>query len=144
MSKETWKKQSGVFRLIGMDFMMDQEFNLWFIESNYGPQLPKLLEERWHFMEVLIRDLFEIEYALLRSRMLRIRMFLKKVLGENSIQNLTGNIDSLKKQFSEVNIDRFETEFPLRDTNTFQKIIDLNFGENIEGYMYVLDDSCFN
>ena len=142
MSNHIWKQQSGVFRLIGMDFMMDEDLNLWFIESNYGPQLPKLLEERWHFMEVLIRDLFEIQYALLRSRMMRVRTFLKKILGEN-IQDPSYDIESIKKQFSEVNIDRFEEDFPLSKTNTFQKIIDLNLGENTEGYMNILDGSCF-
>ena len=37
MSKDLYLKESNVFELFGLDFMLDDDLNLWFIECNASP-----------------------------------------------------------------------------------------------------------
>ena len=137
------EERSGIFRLMGFDFMMDQNLDLWFIEANPAPQLDQILTERSNFMRKMLRDASEILYALLRSRMLRVRRFIIEFLDEHVIPNNYFDLEKIQKRFKKVNRDGFEPEFIISPENEFSKVMDLSLGENNEGYMGLLDDSCF-
>jgi len=76
MAEKHLFKHSGVFELYGMDFIMDETLNLWFIETNESPDLIATNPDNNGFMRKILIDLVEIQYSYLRSRMRRILKFI--------------------------------------------------------------------
>lgn len=58
-------KHPGVFELFGLDFMLDTNLNLWYLECNLTPAISQTSEEKSKINTKLIEDIVDIEYALL-------------------------------------------------------------------------------
>mmetsp|Transcript_17508 Transcript_17508/g.15366 ORF Transcript_17508/g.15366 Transcript_17508/m.15366 type:complete len:213 (-) Transcript_17508:236-874(-) len=88
-------KNSNVFEMFGLDFMIDDEFHLWFIESNWSPQFDLYNDQ---FMVPMLTDLINIQLAYQRSRMKRV---------VNVIKNMTNYINKT----GDKDINKFKQEF---------------------------------
>jgi hypothetical protein len=54
----------GVFELYGVDFLLDEDLNLWFLEINRSPAMMATTPRKAEILENLIQGLIEIELAL--------------------------------------------------------------------------------
>lgn len=144
MSLPFFQKSSGQFRLMGVDFMLDTNGNLWFIEANTTPQLVQVLKYRHQFMLQMLRDTFQIQYAYFHSRMKRIRIFVQDAIKEYKDKGEEWDKVALKEKFKIANMDLMDEEFEIKTQNSWKKIVDMSGGKKEEeGYMGNLDSSCF-
>ena len=118
MSSDAFWNQSNVYELHGLDFMLDDNLNLWFIESNPNP----LLAVKQALIGRMITDLFEIQYAYYRSRMKRVLEVIRKMEAES----VDGEFDYEKwKGVYQLAVkNRLEPEFKVSEKNTFTLILD--------------------
>jgi hypothetical protein len=140
LSGHAFWKQSNVYEMFGLDFMLDDELNLWFIECNASPQLIGTNELKTNFLVKMLKDLFEIQYGLYRSRMKRVLAVVKKM---NVDATELGNIDyeNFREEYALAAKNRFEPEYEISPDNTFKLIMD----ENLSGsaaYMDILEPEC--
>lgn len=143
MAKDNLLKSSSVYELYGVDFMLDRDLNLWFIEANAGPSFDGYSKPMEKFIVKMLADHFEIVHGLLKSRMKRIVVFVNKMILENLV-NENGEIKDLmvrRKEFEKVIMNRFEKEFEPKITNGFSKIIDENLG-GVEVYSGLVSSQC--
>jgi len=138
-SKAFWKG-SNVYEMFGLDFMLDDQLNLWFIECNSSPQLIGTNEYKTQFLIKMLRDLFEIQYAYYRSRMTRFMDIIRRMQGET--QN-TRNVDYTRWriEYAEAAKNRLEPGYSLSKNNGFVKIMDENLS-GPEAYFGNLADEC--
>jgi len=72
MSQDGYFQKSSVFELFGVDFIIDDNLDVWFIEANTMPLLQGFTVGTTRLMNQMLVDTFEIVQKLLRSRMKRI------------------------------------------------------------------------
>jgi len=140
MAEESFYKSSSVFEMYGLDFVMDENLNIFLIECNASPQLIGTSQKKTDFLTNMLRDLFEIEYAYLRSRMKRVHKFIQ----EMEIKTLLGqtlDYSILRKEFDQVNMNKLEPEFTISENSTFVKIVDKNLPPQ-SAYFSHIDDQC--
>ena len=65
MNEKYLLKHPGVFELVGFDFLMDTNFNLWFIEANLSPQISGTSEEKKELNSKLSKGILDLEFGLL-------------------------------------------------------------------------------
>jgi len=142
MSGYAFWPESNVYEMFGLDFMLDDQLNLWFIECNASPQLIGTNEYKSKFLIKMLTDLFEIEYGLYRSRMKRVLEVLKTIKVDSVS---TGYIDYAlyKEAYRAAMVNRFEPEYEPSKDNTFELIMDLG-KSGPEAYFGNLDDECAN
>ena len=140
MSHKSFLKHSGVFEMFGLDFLLDEHLNLWFIECNASPQLIGTSELKTQFLTNMLTDIFEIQFAYLRSRMRRIHKFLERFFKET--ENAS-HIDweSWREHFKKINQNKLDPEFKLRDNLTFTLIMDKS-KKGADGYFGLIDSDC--
>ena len=139
------EQRSGTFRIMGFDFMLDDKMNLWFIEANTSPQITQLESHRSQFTEVMYRDALEIEFAYLRSRVDRLREFVRIASLKYKEKQDNWDKEKLRKMFETANKERLEDGYAISKTNGWEKIIDLSLeGREEVGYLGNLHSSCFN
>jgi len=123
MSEHAFMKHSGAFEMFGLDFLLDEHLNLWFIECNASPQIIGTSPEKTTFLTKLITDVFEIQYAYLRSRFKRIQKFMAE-LHQNILVDEKVNKAKVAKKFEAINRNKLEPEFPISKGNEFKLIMD--------------------
>jgi len=92
----------------------------------------------------MLTDMFEIQYAYLRSRWRRIQIFVQKFHKQISNEG-TSSIDLKvwKAEFDYINQNRLEPEFTISENNTWQKIMDKNIPGK-DAYMGFIQDECID
>jgi len=135
MSSDFFWKQSNVYGLFGLDFMLDDKFNLWFIEGNPNPQLIATSEFLGELLNELLRSLFEIEYGLYRSRMKRVLNLIQQV------QQSQSDFSNYKKEYQEASLNRFEPEYIPQPGNSFTLVMDESLPKS-KAYFGNLDLKC--
>lgn len=55
----------GVYELFGVDFMFDDDLNLWFLEVNRSPAMQATTQEKGRIQSKMTQDILEIELTLL-------------------------------------------------------------------------------
>jgi len=126
-----WKKSS-VSELFGVDFMMDDNLNLWFIEANSGPLIEGWDKKTRKFFDKLLGDAMEISVGLLQSRTKRIINYINELIAEKDILSYTNEGLELKdleerlKEFKKISKNYFEPEFEPSPDNEFQPVVDEN------------------
>jgi Tubulin-tyrosine ligase family. len=128
--------------MFGLDFILDDDLNLWFIECNASPQLIGTNEEKTIFLTTMLRDLFEIQYAYLRSRMARVQKFMAKFQAD-AISGKEMDIDAYRKEFSKINSNYLEPNFPISPNNSFTLIMDKNL-KGTDAYFGHLAPECID
>jgi len=125
MSAHAFWNQSNVYEMFGLDFMLDEDLNLWFIECNSSPQLIGTNEYKTNFLVKMLEDLFEIQYSFYRSRMKRLLNLLKKI---NQQAEREGRIRTFKwkKAYAKISANKLEPEYQLSPDNSFKLIMDLS------------------
>jgi len=138
MTKETYWKGSNVYALQGADFMLDDNMNLWFIESNPSPLMSGTT--KWKIYLSVVRDHFEVQYAYLKSRMKRALQVIKDMQAEAA---KTGQVDYSKwtDEFQDALRNRLEPEFAISPENSWVKIVDENY-EGAGAYMDYITPDC--
>lgn len=137
MTKGHFPKKSNTWELYGVDFMLDDNLNLWFIECNIGPVIKASSEEKGEFLKKMFKDAFEIVTAQLRSRMKRVIKFINFLTTERFIfvnpekpdEFMMENLGEHKKIYNEIIRNRIEPEFEISPENSWIKIID----ESLQG-----------
>jgi len=131
-----WKK-SNVYELHGLDFMLDENLQLWFIECNPNPLLdgvkPKLISR-------MLNDMFEIQYALYRSRMARILNVMKK-MHQETVESQKANVVQWKKEYQAADKNRIDMEFAISKENTWKLIMDGNL-KGSKAYFGHVSEEC--
>jgi len=140
MSEKSFFKQSNVFEMYGLDFMLDDQLNLWFIECNSSPQLIGTNAYKTEFLKKMLIDMFEIEYKYFRSRMKRAFAVVEK-LNERLLSNQDANISDLKKLYKQEIKNRLEPEYEINKDNSFKLILDRNL-KGKDAYFGLLDEAC--
>jgi len=142
MTGHAFWKESNVYEMFGLDFMLDDKMNLWFIECNASPQLIGTNEYKSKFLIKMLTDLFEIEYGLYRSRMKRVLEVFKKM---KNVSVESGLIDykDFKAEYKAALVNRFEPEYEPKKDNSFELIMDMN-KSGPEAYNDNLEPECVN
>src|SRR5205823_6438367 len=109
-TEHSFLRHSGAFEMFGLDFLLDEDLNLWFIECNASPQLIGTSEEKTKFLVTLLTDMFEIQYAYLRSRFKRIQEFMSSLHSQVSNVNKI-NRREISNKFAIINRNKLEPEF---------------------------------
>jgi len=148
MSQANFKKLSSVYHLFGMDFMLDANLNLWFIEANASPALEGFSAEMKNHVAKMLMDHYEIIYGLLKSRMKRVILYVNAMVkdgevsrfssGEVSINDLEGK----RLEFQRITQNYFEPEFTPGPDNKFEPIIDENYHDE-RRYFGLIKQECF-
>lgn len=133
---------SNVYKFLGLDFMLEDNMNLVFIETNNGPQMFQSTSKNQKFMEVMHNHTLDLMYAYLRSRIKRLREFFFEAYEVLEVNRGPSVIDALKKEFKRINKNYLEPEYQISAENGWEKIIDGNLPGK-EMFMGHLDESCF-
>ena len=147
MGKAPFLKSSSVYELLGLDFMLDTDLNVWFIEANIFPSFEEYTKKEGLFLQKLAKDHFEIINGLLKSRTKRIVNYVNDLM-RNDKGWRVGNkaffedITQAKAEFKKISSNCFEPEFEPSSSNGFQKIVDENF-DGLKRYSGLLEEECF-
>jgi len=123
MSEKSFWKGSNVFEMFGLDFMLDSELNLWFIECNSSPQLIGTSPLKTKFLVTMLTDLFEIQYAYYKSRMHRVFQLFSKIDQEIVQEGMT-NYTNWQVEYKKAVSNRLEPQFEISKNNSFIPIMD--------------------
>ena len=129
-SQSTFLQKSSLFEIYGLDFMLDSDLKLWFIEANSKPGLEGSCDEIRNLFSGLLRDSMEVVVGLLRSRMKRAINYVNGLTRNGEAwRDVDGSIviDDLPtkiQEFEELTKNRFEPEFEPSPSNRLVKIID--------------------
>jgi len=137
MTSHSFLKHSNLYELHGLDFILDNDMKLWFIESNPSPLLTGTTKHMIY--HETIRDAMDIMYAYYRSRMARFVKLIKNM--EQDPKALTTNLPKWKAEFELAAKNRLEPEHQVSKNNTYTLIMD----EGLEGekkYMGLIEKEC--
>ena len=139
MNEKNFLKHSGVFELFSIDWILGDAGKLQLIEIKSSPKMLFKTTKISKFYSQLFKDMMEIQYAYLRSRIRRIRTLLPIIHGTVA-KTQEIKFDSLKKQFEKQNQNNeIDNEFQINSKNSFEIIYDGSLSKNA-GYNYVNDD----
>lgn len=147
MSSHTFLRKSSFYEFYGVDFMLDTEMNLWFLEANAGPSLDGNSKVFEKYIVKMIRDHFEIVMGLLRSRMKRVITLVNEIIStEQAVESANGEVQirdlsGWREKFKKASMNYFEPEYELSADNSFSIIIDENKSGK-ERYSGLLDEVC--
>lgn len=144
MGQSRFHKISSVFEIFGLDFVMDADLGMWFIEANAMPLITGFTKGSKVLFRTMLTDTFEIVMGLTRSRMKRVIEYINNLTDEINSKGIflpEMNLDSRKAEFQKLIQNRFEPEFAPKPTNTYQQIIDENqYG--VKRYFNLLKAEC--
>ena len=122
----------------GVDFMLDDQMKLWFIESNPSPLLTGTTKS-YIYYDVLT-SMFEIQFKYYRSRMKRVMKVISQIQKEASEKQ---DVDYAKwrKVYQEAVKNRLEPEYQVSKSNTYTLIMDDNL-KGADAYFGQLDKQC--
>ena len=127
--------------------MLDENLNLWFIETNSSPAFHGYSEPMEKFIVKMLQDHFEIVVGLLRSRMKRVVMYVNKIIESGDATEIKGNkvliqnFETRRDEFKEITKNHFEEDYKPRTTNGFSKIIDGNY-DGVEKCQGLIQSEC--
>lgn len=149
MSYHTFLQKSSLYEFYGVDFMLDSNLTLWFLEANSGPALGGYSIPMEVFIKKMLHDHFDIVAGLLKSRMKRVMVLVNKIINQGeAVENSEGEVvinglENWREEFNKVSKNYFEPEFEVGSDNGWSKIMDYNY-EGKERYMGLLDEACID
>jgi len=141
-------KDSSLYEVFGVDFILDTDLNVWFLEANSGPSwdgdytvsVEKVIVD-------MLKDHFDITYGLLSSRLQRIVGFVNNMILTDQVEKLgqdeilIRDVEEKIKEFKEVTKNHFEPRFAPEEGNKFVLIIDENL-DGVDKYQNLLSEDC--
>ena len=142
-SADSFFENSSLYSLYGVDFMLDEDLNLWFIEANAGPAFKGYSRPMEKFIVKMLQDHFEIVHGLLKSRMKRVVQYVNEIIddGETGITQAGGviiaDLNQKRQEFQELIKNKFEDEYEPSESNGFSKIVDAHYtgAKMYQGYI---------
>jgi len=147
MSQDKFSKKSSIYELYAVDFVMDENLNLWFIDANSMPSLQGWTPDRVQFFNRMMSETFEIVSGLLKSRAKRIVGYINDLCAHESFgAEMNGiqiyGLERRREEFKKLSSNYFEAEFEPSLSNGFVKIVDENYiGQ--EKYSSAFEPRCF-
>ena len=147
MSKKDLAINNNMYQILGLDFILDEDIKLWFIEANIKPAFLGTSDEKRAFLIKMLSDHYDIVYGLLRSRIKRTINFVNKITKQVPDKAIFAGIDYLpnyaqiKKAYDLINKNYMEPEFEIGSENGFEKVIDENL-KGIDIYQGLLAKEC--
>jgi len=141
MAHKTFARKSSLFEIYGLDYVMDENFNLWFIEANTMPLMSGFTDHSTELMNTMLMDTFEIVRGLTKSRMKRVIFFVNNLLAKHGVD--VPDLEAKREEFRKLTMNRFEPEFAPSANNSFYPIID----ETLTGsavYHGLIPDECLD
>jgi len=142
MSEKSFWKGSNVFEMFGLDFMLDDNLNLWFIECNSSPQYIGTNPLKTNFLVTMLTDLFEIQFAYYKSRMQRVYELFNKI-NEEVLEKKVIDYTKWKKEYKKAVANRLEPEYNISQNNSFIMIMDRS-RTGKDRYLGFLPDECID
>jgi len=134
MSQERFLKKSSIYELYAVDFMLDQDLNLWFIDANSMPVLQGWTSDIIEFNNRMLGDTFEIVSGLLKSRAKRIVKYINGLCANDEFgADVDGirvyDLERRREEFKKLTSNYFEKEYEPKvgGGNGFVKIVDENY-----------------
>jgi len=141
MVEKKLERNPALFEVFGVDFVMDEKFNIFVVEVNASPMQVGTSSEKTRLMKKMNQGIVKITLAYLRSRVKRSIQFIAK--HKEDIKNGV-NLANLALEFRELNRNRVEPEYEyLLEDISWEKITD----ENIKGkdaYYGLIEDECID
>jgi len=143
-TKKKLLRASTVSELYGIDLMMDEDLNLWFIEANAIPLTMGWTNDTTKFFNKMLRDQLDITMSLVKSRVKRVVTYVNNLTRAKKEWSMKGGefkikqLKAKRREFGQVVKNAFDPEFPPSSENGFQKIIDENL-EDLERYSNLLN-----
>lgn len=134
-------KRSGNFRVYELEFFMDSDLSPWLLGVKKSPDFSYggSSEET-----KLLQDLFEIQFAYLKSRMKRVFQLVTDYLGSldpSKVQEDPKELAKYQNTYQLLSRDFLENDFNYSPNNTWTKILDLNdVGEGV--FQGLLGQNC--
>ena len=147
LSAFSFLKHSSLYELYGVDFMLDENLNLWFIEANSSPAIEGYSVPMEKFIVKMVKDHFEVMVGLMRSRMKRIVEYVNYLDMNRIVKNkadgkvIIKDIKEKVEHFKSISKNYFEEEFLPSSDNGFVKILDENLAGR-ERYQNLLPSEC--
>ena len=143
MSQYVFEKKSQLFGIFEYNFVLDNTLKPWLIEINTTPTLYDPSSTGQNHLVKMLKEMFDIMYAFLRSRMKRIIQLINKVSKDMPMdfEFPPEMYSSIKVGFDAVNINYLDEDFMPSNDNEFQKIIDENFN-GFARYSKIIPDEC--
>ena len=146
ISSRYFQKNSALFELYGVDFMLDTELRLWFIEGNNGPGLDGYSKDVEKIVVKMLKDHFEVVTGLLRSRMKRVMSFVNKIIVSGEAVEVGEDVDirdleKRREEFQKITQNYFEEEFKPSQDNGFSLIIDANY-KGVKKFQGFISQEC--
>jgi hypothetical protein len=132
MTRFNFLNRSNIYELFGIDFILDNDLKLWFIECNSGPVLEGTSKEKELFISKMLLDHFDIMFGYLRSRMKRIVLYVNEITHTIPEENIypdgvvIPNKAAAVETFKKLDQNYMEPEYEVSPDNGFKKIIDDN------------------
>ncbi|CAD8156648.1 unnamed protein product [Paramecium pentaurelia] len=122
MTKATYHsfaRDSTFGEFFAVDFLLDDNLDVWVLEVNYNPQILSVTPDRIKRNYKMLEDHFELQYAYIKSKLYRLSQF-----GKTLMKNNTKSILNQSKQVEELLRDKLESQFELSKENLYVKIMD--------------------
>ena len=147
MGQAPFLRTSSIYEIMGVDFMLDDQMNLWFIEANIYPSFIEYSKKESQVLNGMLRDHFEIVQGLLKSRTKRIINYINFLTkeGKGWVDGNGISFDDFKlrsKEFKEISKNYFEPEFEPSPTNGFELVANENL-DDIGRYAGLIPTECF-
>ena len=149
MTQNTFYPISSSWKLLGIDFMLDEDLKLWFIEANVGPELKGSPKAKEIMMTRMVYDMFEIVTAYLKSRLKRAIKYINWLersgqisYGDNG-EVIVQKLAQRQHEYSEITKNYLDEEFEISADNTWIKIIDDNI-DGLDRYNGMFNIECFD
>lgn len=139
MSERILFKNPAVFEIYGVDFLLDDKLNNYFIEVNAGPMQVGTSKKKTAIMKSLNRGIIQITLAYIRSRVKRSLDFLK--LHADDIKNDV-NLPKLSKEFRNLNRNYLEPEYEHMVQNTSWEIVIDENKKGADAYNGFIKEEC--
>ena len=140
MSKHAFWRHSSVYEIFELDFILDDDLNVWFTGASGSPQFTATNPLKEKFIIETLTDMFEIQYAYLRSKTNRLITIVHKVM-DVLFQLKKYDIAAAKAEFFKANKNFLEPQYKISENNTWSKIVDENL-QGTEAYMNLIDSEC--
>ena len=129
--------------MFGLDYLLDENLNLWFIECNASPQFVGTNEYKTEFLTKMLKDMFEIQFAYFRSRWRRTQKFVERFHESLKQNKKISDIAVWRAEYEEIIKNRLEPEFDINENNSWQLILNKNIPGK-DAYLGFFNEECID